>query len=52
MTKCTRFDLNPVELSYYQFIVSLGKSSRSCNAFDDLSTKICVLGETKHVNLK
>ena len=52
MTRCTRFNLNPFELSYYPFIARLGKCSPSCNAFDDLSTKICVVGETKDVTLK
>ena len=51
MTRCTRFDLNSFELSH-PFIARLGKCSLSCNAFDDLSTKICVVGETKDVNLK
>ena len=32
-------DLKPVELKYYQFIISLDKSSGSCNV---LSPKICV----------
>ena len=28
-------DLNPVELNYYPFMISLGKCSGSCNAFDN-----------------
>ena len=45
-------DLNPVELDYYPFMISLDKCNGSCNAVDDLSTKICVLSETKDVNVK
>ena len=33
-------------------MVSLGKCNGSCNAIDDLSTKICVPSETKDVNVK
>ena len=44
-------DLNLVELNYYQMI-SLDKCNESCNALDDLSTKICVPNETKDVNVK
>ena len=33
-------------------MVSLDKCNRSCNAIDDLSTKICVPSETKDVNVK
>ena len=36
-------DLNPVELKYYQFTISLDKSSGSCNV---LSPKICVPKKT------
>ena len=43
-------DLNPVELSYYRFKVSLDTGSGSCNAAVDLSTKICVPSKTKKHN--
>ena len=47
MIRPTIIDLNPVELNYYPFIISLDKRSGSCNAAYDLSTKICVLSKTK-----
>ena len=37
-------DLNPVELKYYPFMISLDKCSGSCNV---LSPNICVPKETK-----
>ena len=40
MTRPAVIDLNPAELNYYPFVVSLDKCSRICNAIDDLSTKI------------
>ena len=52
MIRQTLIDLNPIELNYYPFIISLEKFNESCNAVVDLSTKICVLGETKDVNVK
>ena len=42
-------DLNPVELKYLPFMVSLDKCNGSCNV---LSPKICVPKETKHINVK
>ena len=42
-------DLNPVELKYYQFMTNLDKCNGSCNV---LSPKICVLKETKAINIK
>ena len=42
-------DLNPAELKYYPFIVSLDKCSGSCNV---LSPKICVLKKTKDINVE
>ena len=33
-------DLKPVELSYYSFMINLEKCNGSCNAVDDLSTKV------------
>ena len=52
MTRSTLNDLNPVELNCYTFMISLNKCSRSSNAIDDLSTKICVPCKTKEVNVK
>ena len=37
----TLIDLNPAELNYYPFMISLDKCSGSFNAVDDLSTTIC-----------
>ena len=46
MVRPTLIDLNPVELKYYPFMISLEKSSWSCNV---LSLKICVPKETKRL---
>ena len=45
----TLIDMNPVELKYYTFVISLNKCTGSCNV---LSPKICVPKETKDVNVK
>ena len=47
--KSALIDLNPVELRYYPFIVSLDKCSGSCNV---LSPKICAPKETKYINVR
>ena len=47
MIRPTLVDLNPVEFNHYPFIINLNNCKGSCNAVDDLSTKICVLNETK-----
>ena len=49
MVRHTLVNMNPVELKYNPFTVSLNKCTGSCNA---LSPKICVLNETKDINLK
>ena len=41
--------LDPVD---YLLMISLDKYSGSCNAADDLSTKICVPGKTKDINVE
>ena len=41
--------MNPVELKYCTFMISLGKCTRSCNV---LSSKIYVPKETKDINVK
>ena len=47
--RLTLIDLNPVELKYYPFMISLDK----CNgSFNILSPKICVAKETKYINVK
>ena len=50
--RSTLIDSNPVELNYYPLMISLGKFNGSCNAADDLSTKMCVLTKRKGVNIK
>ena len=52
MIRPTLIDLNPVEFNYYQFMISLDKCNESCNAVDDLSTKISVPSETKDINVE
>ena len=46
-TKCvslnnepTVIDLNPIELKYYPFMISLQKYKETCHTVDDLYTKI------------
>ena len=51
MARSTLIDLNPVELHFYPFMISLDKFNGSCNAADDQSTKICVPSKTKVVNV-
>ena len=50
MVRPTLFDLNPVELKYYPFMVSLVKCNESCNSGNDLYTKVCVPSKTKYTN--
>lgn len=45
-------DLNPVEVNYYPFMISLGKCNESDNILDNFSMKICILSETKGLNVK
>ena len=42
-------NLNPVELKYYPFMISLEKCNGSCNV---LSPKLCVPKETEDTNIK
>ena len=49
MVRPTLINMNPVELEYYPFAISLNKCSGSCNA---LSPKICAPKETKDMNVK
>ena len=44
MVRPTLFDMNPIELKYYLFMISLNKCTASGNV---LSPKICVPKETK-----
>ena len=45
MVRPTLIDLNPAELKYYPFTISLDKCSGSCNA---LSPKMCSKGNIRH----
>ena len=49
MVRSTLIDLNPVEIKYYPFMISLDKYAGSCNA---LSPKVCAPKETKDINVK
>ena len=49
LVRPTLTNLNPVELEYYPFMISLDKCGGSCNA---LSPKISVPKETKDINVK
>ena len=48
MVRPPLIDLNPVELKYYPFGISLDKCTGSCNV---LSEKVCVPKETKDINV-
>ena len=47
MARSSLIGLNPIELNYYPFMISLGKCNWICNAVDGLSTKICDPSQTK-----
>ena len=49
MVRPILIDVNPVELKYYPFMISLDKCNGSCNI---LSSKIYVSIETKNINVK
>ena len=51
MIRPTVIDLNPVELNYYLFMISLNIYSGSYNSVDDLSTYICIPSKTKDINV-
>ena len=52
MIRPTTINENPFEIIYYPLMVSPDKFNESCNAVDDLSTKIYVPSETKDINAK
>ena len=52
MTRPFLFDLNPAELKYFPFKITLIKCNWSCNDVDELSTKICLPNKIKQVNNK
>ena len=43
---------NVIEPNHNPFMISLDKCRWSCHTVDGLSTKICVLSETKGINIK
>ena len=49
MIRPTLFDLNPVELKYHPFMISLDKCYGSCNV---LSSEKCIPKKTKDINVK
>ena len=49
LIRSTLIDLNPVDLKYYPFMITLNKCTGSCNV---LSAKLCVPKETKDINVK
>ena len=49
MVRPTLINMNPYEVKYYLFMISLNKCTGSCNV---LSPKICVPKETKHIYVK
>ena len=52
MARPTLTDLNPIELNYYPFMIGLDICNGSRNVLEDISMKICILSETKDVNVK
>ena len=52
MARPTRIDLNPIDLNYYPFMISLERCNGSCNDVVDLSTKIRVPNKAKEVSVK
>ena len=52
MTRATVVDLNPAELNYYSFMISLTNCNGGFNAADDLDTKACVPRKAKGISVK
>ena len=48
----TFIDLNPDELFYYPYIVSLDRCHGSCNTVKHLFVRICFPNKTENINLK
>ena len=44
----TLVSLNPIEISFYPFMISLDRCNGRCNTVDDLPAKICVPNKTKY----
>ena len=52
MIRSTLIDLNPAELKYYPFMVSLDKCNGSCNAADNVSAEVCVPSQMEGIKVK
>ena len=52
MTRPFLINLNPMELKYYPFMISLDEYRGIYNAANDLSTKICAPSITKDANIQ
>ena len=50
-TRSTLINLNPFELNYYPFMISLDKCNESCNTLTEISGRICVTNKAEDVNL-
>ena len=48
----TLIDLNPIELNYCSFMITLGRCPGRFNTFDDSSRKICVRNKIDDLNVK
>ena len=51
LAKGTIIGLNPTELRFYPFMVSLDRCSGSCNIFDDLFDRPYIPNKLKDVNV-
>ena len=52
MIRAMLIDLNPDELHYYPFVVSLDRSDGSCINVEDSFGRICIPNKMEGVNLK
>ena len=52
MIRPTLIDLNPDELHNHPFMISLDRYNGSCNTFDGLNGRICVMSKTRVIDLK
>ena len=52
ISRSTLIDLNPTQLNYFLFMISLDICNGSCNAVDYLPSKTCIPSEKKDVNVK
>ena len=52
MVRSTLIDLNPDELHYYRFIISMNWCNGSCNIVEVLFGRICVYNKMEDMKLK